>query len=105
MSAYNLYSLKFVYFDKLDLGKEYFLSFGIIKDRKDLKYAKRVKLIKATAKGYNFLDVTTNKCIMKRHLYINKSGQIVLHKSVRVTSFEIAIHQEEEKFINLEPVI
>lgn len=34
------------------------------------------KFIQVTPKGFNLLDVQTNKCILKRHLYDNKwSGQ------------------------------
>lgn len=31
-----------------------------------------VKLIQPTAKGFNFLDERTHKCIIKRHLYRSK---------------------------------
>lgn len=30
------------------------------------------KFIKVTEKGYNFLDVRTNTCILKQHLYRSK---------------------------------
>ena len=33
-----------------------------------------VKFIKVTAKGYNFLDLKTNTCVLKNHLYKNKDG-------------------------------
>lgn len=32
-------------------------------------YNKVVKFIKVTPKGYNLLDIETNKCIMRHHLY------------------------------------
>lgn len=31
-----------------------------------------VKFIKVTEKGFNFLDIETSKCILKRHLYSKK---------------------------------
>lgn len=95
-------NLKIVYFDKLDLGKEYLLHFT---ELKWCKKPKRVKFIKVTAKGYNFLDIETNKCIFKRHFYIWKDGKMIMHKSLRITNFEIQTELDEEKFINLEPVI
>lgn len=101
----NMYNLKFVNFDLLDLGKEYLISSFPIKSKKSLHKARRVKLIKATAKGYNFLDVESNKCILKRHLYPNKSNQIVLWKSIKITKIEIETGLEDEKFINLEQII
>ena len=30
------------------------------------------KFIKVTKKGYNFLNIETNKCILKQHLYESK---------------------------------
>ena len=32
-----------------------------------------VKFIKVTPKGYNFLEISTSKCIMKRHTYKQKN--------------------------------
>lgn len=36
-------------------------------------YPREVILIQPTEKGYNFLDVNTNKCVLKRHLYPDKN--------------------------------
>lgn len=94
--------LKIVSFDVLDLGKEYLIHFGPFPN---VKHIRKVKFIKTTAKGYNFLDIETNKCILKRHLYKWNNDKIVLHKSLKITSFEIRMEQGIEKFINLEPVI
>lgn len=96
-----IHGLKFVNFDKLDLGKEYLINFTAF----NLKTARRCRLIKVTAKGYNFLDIERDKCILKRHLYVNKSQQICLVRSFRVTNFEIVIEQDKEKFVNMETII
>lgn len=32
-------------------------------------YEKECKFIKVTPKGYNLLNIKTNKCILKRHIY------------------------------------
>ena len=53
---------------KLVLGEDYIVSwFG--------KNPKEVRLIQPTEKGYNFLDMKTNKCILKHHLYPSKKLQ------------------------------
>lgn len=52
-------------FEKLELGEEYNISVFLGKIHK-------VKLIKVTKCGYNFLDQNTNKCIFPKHLYLSK---------------------------------
>ncbi len=47
-----------VYFRSFKLGSLYNTPFNRI-----------VKFIKVTPKGYNLLDIKTNKCIMRHHLY------------------------------------
>lgn len=47
---------------ELKVGKEYVFVF------KYGTYTKS-KFIKVSPKGYNFLDLNTNECIMKTHLY------------------------------------
>lgn len=39
----------------------------------DYKDKMRVKFIKVTPKGFNLLNLDTNKCIIKRHLYLSKA--------------------------------
>ena len=95
-----MYNLKFVNFKVFDLGKEYLLNWYSIKN-KPIK----VKLIKVTPKGYNFLNIKNNKCIFKRHMYINKRGSIVLPKSLMVSNFEIETSLGEDKFIHIKPFI
>jgi hypothetical protein len=48
----------------LKLGKEYLLSFY------NYKHGYRCKLIKVTKCGYNLLNIETNKCMLKQHLYV-----------------------------------
>lgn len=49
---------------KLVLGQEYVVSiFG---------KSHHCLFIQTTAKGFNFLDLNTNKCILFRHLYVSK---------------------------------
>jgi len=50
---------------ELILGKDYILSFG---GRRSIK----VRFIKTTRKGYNFLELKTSKCLIKNHLYPDK---------------------------------
>jgi hypothetical protein len=49
---------------KLTLGQVYIITYGY--------KCGPVKFIKVTEKGYNFLDETTNKCVLKRHCYPSK---------------------------------
>lgn len=95
-----MYGLKFVNFDKLDLGKEYLVHFNW-----NMKGARRCKLIKVTAKGYNFLDIERNKCILKKHLYVNKSGSICLVKAFKISNFELKMEAGVERFVNIESLI
>lgn len=68
----------------LELGKMYFLSFN----GGHFIYC---KFIQPTRCGYNFLNVKTNKCILRQHLYPSKkidpigemffvSKKIMIHK-------------------------
>jgi len=52
---------------KFELGCNYRVQFGYREDRFVI-----CKLIKVTKTGYNFLNIETNKCIMKQHLYPTK---------------------------------
>ena len=45
---------------ELTLGEEYMVGYNKMC---------RCRLIKTTAKGFNFLNLETNKCILKQHLY------------------------------------
>lgn len=50
---------------KLSLGEHYIIYFD---------YRKKMvcKFIQVTDKGFNFLNLKTNKCILKHHLYKSK---------------------------------
>tara|TARA_R110000796_G_scaffold175156_2_gene292200 strand:+ start:335 stop:589 length:255 start_codon:yes stop_codon:yes gene_type:complete len=50
---------------KLTLGQNYMVAWPCGKDM-------NCKLIQPTKKGYNLLNLNTNKCIMPNHLYIDK---------------------------------
>lgn len=52
---------------KLVLGDNYLFTYDLYGNKDKL-----VKLIKVTKKGYNFLDINTNICILKHHLYVSK---------------------------------
>lgn len=49
----------------LQLGREYNFRWPF-----SPHWKRRVKFIQVTPKGYNFLDLETNKCILRKHLYI-----------------------------------
>lgn len=51
---------------KLQLGEEYFVQFS------EYFKPKKCKLIKVTKEGFNLLNEMTNKCILNKHLYLNK---------------------------------
>jgi hypothetical protein len=56
---------------KLDLGKDYFIWWGWnSKLRRRVLY--RCRLIQPTAKGFNFLNLETSKCMLPVHLYPSK---------------------------------
>jgi len=46
---------------ELTLGEEYMVGFS--------NTMAKCRLIKTTAKGFNFLNLETNKCVLKQHLY------------------------------------
>lgn len=50
---------------KLELGKNYYVGFSY----KDIV---KCKFIQTTKSGFNFLNLQTNKCILKHHLYRSK---------------------------------
>jgi hypothetical protein len=50
---------------KLELGQDYLVHWG-------LKEPMICRFIKPTAKGYNFLNLETSECILKRHIYPQK---------------------------------
>lgn len=51
----------------LRLGEEY----TIVHPQKRW-VSRKLKFIQVTPKGFNFLDMKTNKCVFKRHLYISR---------------------------------
>lgn len=50
---------------KFKLGAEYTFSYGY-----NTSYS--CKFIQVTQKGYNFLNLETNKCMLRHHLYLSK---------------------------------
>lgn len=51
----------------LSLGEEYY-----VWPNSKPRFKTRVKFIQTTNHGFNMLNVNTNKCILKNHLYITK---------------------------------
>lgn len=37
-----------------------------------------VKFIQTTEKGFNLLDIRSNKCILKKHIYKNKYDKFII---------------------------
>lgn len=50
---------------RLFVGEEFIVAVGAVKPR-------HCRFIKVTPKGYNFLNVKTNTCILPSHLYLSK---------------------------------
>ena len=50
----------------LELGKTYNIS---VKLKNNFIIETKLKFIKVTSKGYNFLNEETNKCVFKSHFY------------------------------------
>jgi hypothetical protein len=53
----------------LVLGEHYLVNWAF---KKEIE----VKFIRCTEKNFNFLNIETNKCVLKQHLYKNKKGQL-----------------------------
>jgi|LakMenEpi03Aug12_release.lakeMendotaPanAssembly.Ray.scaffolds.fasta_scaffold2079019_2 hypothetical protein len=70
---------------KLILGDNYQVGWSVNK-------MSTCKFIKVTSKGYNFLDIETNKCILKHHLYAskyenNKNGNLfIINELLKITN-------------------
>ena len=61
------------------LGNYYYI--GFIRGR-----ARCCKFIKVTPKGFNFLDVSTSKCVFTKHFYAPKySGRDIPRETTRFT--------------------
>ena len=41
------------------------------------------KFIQVTPKGFNFLNIRTNKCLLKRHLFKSKYGDFWINKNMK----------------------
>lgn len=48
-----------------------------------------VKFIKVTPKGFNFLNCTTHKCILKKHVYARKYAGLDIPNNIQ--EFKVAI--------------
>lgn len=57
------------FFEEMELGGIYSVTFNFIWD---FNLVIDCKFIKVTKRGYNFLNVKTNKCISKHHWYPSK---------------------------------
>lgn len=67
MNYYRSIKLK-----RMFLGDEYNVWWGTKFSKKGIKPPIVVRLIKVTPMGYNLLNLDTNKCILRRHLYPSK---------------------------------
>jgi len=76
------------YWKKLKLGAHYSIT--------NRKEPILVKLIKVTPMGYNLLKVKTNKCLLKRHLYLKK-GAIHHYRQPMEFSLPLGVVLEELK--------
>jgi hypothetical protein len=47
-------------------------------------YEHIVKFIKVTPKGYNLLDIKTNKCIIKGHLYSRNFSNVQIPEKITI---------------------
>ena len=54
-------------------------------------YDKPVKLIKVTRKGFNFLNVESNRCMLKRHLYDRRYSKKDLPRNIDKVNTEIPL--------------
>lgn len=50
---------------KFEIGKNYRFSYGYGRNYK-------CKFIQVTPRGYNFLNLETNRCMLRQHLYLSK---------------------------------
>lgn len=67
---------------RIDLGEECLVSMWG-------KTPRHCKLIQPTPKGYNFLDLATNKCILTPHIYPYKKINVLgfyLHNAILILS-------------------
>lgn len=58
-------------YDNFELGEHYIVGWGYPRATCVTKF------IRATTWGFNFLDIKTNKCVLKHHLYRAKSGSSI----------------------------
>lgn len=77
---------------QLELGKEYIVWWGGNKRRQ-----MRVKFIQVTRMGYNFVNLETNKCILKQHLYQSKKEEY-FNQMVFFVNHWLNIHRVKIKF-------
>ena len=97
----HLVPCKYRYFNKvITLG-------DVFEVRRDSSYSIRIsicKFIKVTRKGFNFLDLTTNRTILtKRHIYATKmAGKKYPSSGVIRAKFQIPIYLHIKKIKCLE---
>jgi hypothetical protein len=69
-------------FEKLVLGEEFKVG---VRLKNNFVIGSVCRFIKVTPKGYNFLNLETNKVIFGRHFYPAKSnGKFFIHRSIYI---------------------
>jgi len=67
---------------KLELGKYYILSVQL---QNNWILESKLRFIKVTQKGFNFLNEETHKCVFKNHFYCkNESMEFWLPKQIKI---------------------
>jgi hypothetical protein len=75
----NIVNNNFAY---LELGKIYLVS---VKLQNNWVLETKLKFIKVTQKGFNFLNEETNKCVFKNHFYCkNESMTFWIPKQIEI---------------------
>jgi hypothetical protein len=77
---------------KLEVGKTYILALG----RKHTRNVVRVKFIKVTQKGYNFLNVLNSTCLLKTPIYASKQEHHEAEKVFYLIT-SIVLYKDEVK--------
>ncbi len=81
--------MKNIYPVKLEIGKHYVLYFSL---GNGAKYKMLCKFIQVTKCGFNFLNLDTNKCVLKHHLYKIKKNTNYFSKNWFYISKTITIN-------------
>ena len=70
---------------KLEIGKVYSVAVQL---KTNFILANDIKFIKVTAKGYNFLNEETSKCVFKQHFYPMRTDPTMffIYKRIQITN-------------------